>query len=194
MALAHQTRWGVSRSLRSKGSWACKQCLYDFLPVCPFLYHPSSWVGHEKSHGQRGSGVLHCRTLLSLEDGCSHWLQISLLLSSSQNRLWKCFWSRGNSSKDFVPFLLFVPLDNFCVNDPTLCLLVQCPWSLTSCHPDHLQIPIWSSTQGDRVHVFTKGSARIMVALKSEIIPISLKKKNEYFIFFPLHLSLGLLF
>lgn len=75
MALAHQTRWGVSRSSGSKGSWACKQCLYDFLPACPLLYHPSSWVGHEKRHGQRGSGVLDCRTLLSLEDGCSHWLQ-----------------------------------------------------------------------------------------------------------------------
>lgn len=69
------------------------------------------------------SSKQHCRTLLSLEDGCSHWLQDSLLLLSSQNCLWKCFWSRGNSSKDFAPFLLYVPLDNF-VLCPGVCLFL----------------------------------------------------------------------
>lgn len=40
-----------------------------------------------------------------------------------------------------------------------------------------------TGTRTDWVCDSTKGSARIMVALKNEIIPSSLKKKNEYFIF-----------
>lgn len=162
-----------------------------------FYHHPCFFVIREAEWGTRtalGNREVeawiaeHC-----LEDGCSPWYQDSLLLlylevllkeRTSFQELWifliVCSSHQLGSPSRCIFISSCASPFAFCGDHSTLCFLVNVPDLSQAAFQTASEFQHGAPLQ-QTGSVFSKGSARIMVALKNEIIPKILKKKNEYF-------------